>query len=49
MRCDESLVLLLLLPQQQMLYLGMGGRCGEDAGRLFVVKPRRHNALTLGC
>jgi hypothetical protein len=24
-----------------MLYLGMGGRCGEDAGRLFVVKPRR--------
>jgi hypothetical protein len=31
-------LLLLLL---QMLYLGMGGRCGEDAGRLFVVKPRR--------
>uniref|UniRef100_A0A383VCR8 Mitochondrial Rho GTPase n=1 Tax=Tetradesmus obliquus TaxID=3088 RepID=A0A383VCR8_TETOB len=26
---------------EQMLYLGMGGRCGEDAGRLFVVKPRR--------
>ncbi|KAF6252047.1 EF hand associated-domain-containing protein [Scenedesmus sp. NREL 46B-D3] len=21
---------------EQMLYLGMGGRCGEDAGRLFV-------------
>jgi hypothetical protein len=27
-----------------MLYLGMGGRCGEDAGRLFVVKPRRRKA-----
>lgn len=27
-----------------MLYLGMGGRCGEDASRLFTVKPRRRKA-----
>jgi hypothetical protein len=27
--------------QAQMLYLGMGGRCGEEADALFTTKPRR--------
>jgi hypothetical protein len=25
----------------QMLYLGMCGRCGEDADKFFTLKPRR--------
>jgi hypothetical protein len=25
----------------QMLYLGMCGRCGEDADKFFSLKPRR--------
>ena len=25
----------------QMLYLGMCGRCGEDADKFFSIKPRR--------
>lgn len=26
---------------EQMLYLGMGGRCGEGAAELFEARPRR--------
>jgi hypothetical protein len=26
---------------EQMMYLGLGGRCGEGAGELLDVRPRR--------